>query len=140
MWRPFRARAHQNERTLSQLSGRGAFIETETSVVLLSGGGGGSSRKEGGCWNDEDEEEGVNGSGVRVEAAGGLFWLELFLASLTRSLHACRNVSRSKKASIVSATAMASFESPLPTISFILCDNYKSCTLNILRVFLLDQY
>ena len=68
-----RARAHQNERTLSQLSGRGAFIETETSVVLLSGGGGGSSRKEGGCWNDEDEEEGVNGSGVRVEAAGGLF-------------------------------------------------------------------
>ena len=67
-----RARAHQNERTLSQLSGRGAFIETETSVVLLSGGGG-SSRKEGGCWNDEDEEEGVNGSGVRVEAAGGLF-------------------------------------------------------------------
>ena len=68
-----RARAHQNERTLSQLSGRGAFIETETSVVLLSGGSGGSSRKEGGCWNDEDEEEGVNGSGVRVEAAGGLF-------------------------------------------------------------------
>ena len=73
MWRPFRARAPiKNERTLSQLSGRGAFIETETSVVLLSGGGG-SSRKEGGCWNDEDEEEGVNGSGVRVEAAGGLF-------------------------------------------------------------------
>ena len=96
-------------------------------VLLSGGGGGGSSRKERGCWYDEDEEEGVNGS-VRVEAADGLFWLELFLASLTRSLHACRNVSRSKKASIVASTTMASFESPLPTISFILCDNYKSCT------------
>ena len=68
------------------------------------------------------------------------FWLELFLASLTRSLHAYRNVSRSKKASIVASNAMAFFESRLPTISFILCDNYKSCTKYFEGFFLLGQY